>query len=139
MAASQFREDLYYRLNVVRLDIPPLRDRSEDIEPLLEFFGRAFAQKYRIEGVGFTEAARAQLLAYPWPGNVRELRNLVERCVVLSVKGPVDVAELPGEFLGGGDRAAAGTERTDLWQLPYEEARSAFERNYLLEVRLLQR
>ena len=95
--ASEFREDLYYRIHVVSIEIPPLRDRQQDIESLLEYFAARFTEKYRIEWKGFTEAARRRLLNYPWPGNVRELRNVVERCVVLSLKGPIDVAELPAE------------------------------------------
>jgi DNA-binding NtrC family response regulator len=134
MAASEFREDLYYRLNVVKIEIPPLRERTEDIEPLLEFFGRTFARKHRIEWAGFTESAREKLLAYPWPGNVRELRNLVERCVVLSVKGPIDAAELPAEVVLDSPKTGSATEKSDLCQLPYEEARAAFERNYMLGV-----
>ncbi len=132
IAASEFREDLFYRIKVVQLELPPLRDRPEDIEPLLDFFGRKFAAKYHIAWSGFTEAALTRLVGYPWPGNVRELRNLAERCVVLSLKGAIDVAELPGEFLAAatGDRPAA--RQDGLGQLPYEEARMAFERDYML-------
>jgi DNA-binding NtrC family response regulator len=134
IAAGEFREDLYYRINVVKLDIPPLRERTEDIEALLEFYGRVFAQKYQIEWAGFTDAARARLLGYPWPGNVRELRNLVERCIVLSVKGPIDLPELPGEVIVEMPKIPAGAGKAELTRLPYEEARNAFERDYMLEV-----
>jgi DNA-binding NtrC family response regulator len=132
--ASEFREDLYYRIHVVTIEIPPLRDRQQDIESLLEHFAARFTEKYRIEWKGFTEAARKRLLNYPWPGNVRELRNVVERCVVLSLKGPIDVAELPAELISQapGVRGAQGAE--EVWQLPYEEARASFEKNYLLRV-----
>jgi DNA-binding NtrC family response regulator len=132
--ASEFREDLYYRIHVVTIEIPPLRDRQQDIESLLEHFASRFTEKYRIEWKGFTEAARKRLLNYPWPGNVRELRNVVERCVVLSLKGPIDVAELPAELISQapGVRGAQGSE--EVWQLPYEEARASFEKNYLLRV-----
>ncbi|HYK87740.1 MAG TPA: sigma-54 dependent transcriptional regulator, partial [Acidobacteriota bacterium] len=134
IAASEFREDLYYRIHVVRLELPQLRERVEDIEPLAEYFGRVFAEKYHIAWGGFTDAARARLLDYPWPGNVRELRNIVERSIVLSIKGPIDVADLPAELLSVEQRGPATTRPDDLWQLPYEEARSAFERKYLLDV-----
>jgi DNA-binding NtrC family response regulator len=132
--ASEFREDLYYRIHVVTVEIPPLRDRQQDIESLLEHFASRFTEKYRIEWKGFTEAARKRLLNYPWPGNVRELRNVVERCVVLSLKGPIDVAELPAELISQtpGVRGAQGSE--EVWQLPYEEARASFEKNCLLRV-----
>src|SRR5262245_25861359 len=131
--ASEFRQDLYYRIHVVTIEIPPLRDRQEDIEPLLEYFAARFTGKYRIEWKGFTEAARRKLLNYPWPGNVRELRNVVERCVVLSLKGPIDVAELPAEVYSEAPRTRS-TPGTELWQLPYEEARASFEKGYLLQV-----
>jgi DNA-binding NtrC family response regulator len=132
--ASEFREDLYYRIHVVTIEIPPLRDRPQDIESLLEHFAARFTEKYRIEWRGFTEAARKRLVNYPWPGNVRELRNVVERCVVLSLKGPIDVAELPAELISEapGVRGAQGAD--EAWQLPYEEARASFEKNYLLQV-----
>ena len=132
--ASEFREDLYYRIHVVSIEIPPLRDRQEDIEPLLEYFAARFTEKYRIEWKGFTEAARRKLLEYPWPGNVRELRNVVERCVVLSFKGPIDVAELPAEVYSGAPRARGAPGTEELWQLPYEEARASFEKGYLMQV-----
>jgi DNA-binding NtrC family response regulator len=134
IAASEFREDLYYRIKVVQLELPPLRDRREDIEPLLDYFGRGFAEKYQIEWNGFTDAARARLLHYPWPGNVRELRNLVERCVVLSFKGAIDVAELPGEVLACDASDKPTPAGHSLSQLPYEEARMAFERDYMLGI-----
>ena len=134
IADSEFREDLYYRIHVVRLEIPPLRERVEDIEPLIDYFGQMFAEKYRIVWSGFAEAARARLFDYPWLGNVRELRNLVERSIVLSIKGAIDVADLPAEVLSTEPREQVGSRQEDLWQLPYEEARAAFERKYLLDV-----
>jgi len=134
IAQSVFREDLFYRINVVSVELPPLREREGDIEMLLEFFGRTFAEKHRIQWSGFTEAALSRLEDYPWPGNVRELRNLVERSVVLSVKGAIDVADLPGEV--GSVAAPKNTEeqKVDLWRLTYDEARASFERDYLMEV-----
>ena len=131
---SEFREDLYYRINVVAVEIPPLRDRREDIDALLSHFGKTFAQKYRIQWNGFTDAAREKLRSYPWPGNVRELRNVVERCVVLSLKGAIDAAELPAEILAATPAQKQDSGIGELGQLPYEEARAAFERNYLMEV-----
>ncbi len=103
----------------------------EDIELLLEYFGKNFAEKYRIQWSGFTEAALRKLLNYPWPGNVRELRNLIERCVVLCTKGPIDVGDLPAEISAGGP---SGRGRAEFAQLSYEEARAAFEREYLVDV-----
>jgi DNA-binding NtrC family response regulator len=134
IADNEFREDLYYRIHVVHVELSPLRERGEDIPLLLDYFGKAFADKYRIQWCGFTAAATEKLLAYPWPGNVRELRNLVESCVVLSIKGPIDVSDLPGEVLSGKPGTPAGVRDEELWRLPYEEARDAFERRYLAEV-----
>lgn len=92
---GKFREDLYYRLNVVPLRIPPLRERSEDIPLLAEFFLNQAAQRYKKSVRGFTPAALDRLMNYPWPGNVRELQNLVERLAVFSRGAEVDVGDLP--------------------------------------------
>jgi len=131
---GNFRADLYYRIHVVSILIPPLRDRPDDIDLLLDHFGSAYAGRYRMAWRGFTEAALRQLRSYPWPGNVRELRNVVERSVVLSFKGPVDLAELPPEFSSGPAVEKADPKGEQLSYLPYEEARAAFERDYLLAV-----
>jgi two-component system response regulator HydG len=92
--AGRFREDLYYRLNVVTLNMPPLRDRREDIPLLAQHFLKMFAEKNRKEIKGFTPQAMDRLLKYDWPGNVRELMNAVERGVVLSRSDYLDEEEL---------------------------------------------
>ena len=92
---GSFREDLYYRLNVVRLDVPPLRARPSDILLLAEHFLRVFADQEEKSVSGFTEAARRALLDYPWPGNVRELQNALEQAVVLVMGQRIDVEDLP--------------------------------------------
>lgn len=81
--SGSFREDLYYRLNVVNMVVPPLRDRVEDILPLTEYFLGVFNLKFRKSFSGISEEARLALLAYGWPGNIRELKNLMERSVLL--------------------------------------------------------
>jgi two-component system response regulator HydG len=91
----RFREDLYYRLNVITIEVPPLRERAEDIPLLAQHFLRVHAAKNHREMNGFTEAALARLRDYPWPGNVRELEHAVERAVVLARGGLIDVADLP--------------------------------------------
>ena len=91
----RFREDLYYRLNVITIRIPPLRERVEDIPLLAQHFLRLYAAKNHRTLDGFTEAALAQLRAYPWPGNVRELEHAVERAVILARGTLIDVADLP--------------------------------------------
>ena len=80
--AGQFRADLYYRLNVVTLELPPLRERREDVPLLFEHFVAQAALRFEREAMPATSAELAALVAYPWPGNVRELRNLAERHVL---------------------------------------------------------
>ena len=96
--AGRFREDLFYRLNVVRLHIPPLRERPEDVRLLAEHFARAAAAEQRKAIVGFTPAAERALSAHQWPGNIRELQNTILQAVVLSDADRLDVADfsLPG-------------------------------------------
>ena len=93
--AGRFREDLYYRLDVVRLEIPPLRARKTDIPALAAHFLARFGEENGREVEGFTDEAMGQLLRYPWPGNVRELENAVERAVVMSEGPRIGGAELP--------------------------------------------
>jgi len=90
-----FREDLYYRLNVVTIQVPPLRERREDIPLLLDHFLRKFARKNRREVTGLTAVARDALLRYDYPGNVRELENIVERAVLLCRGQVIDLPDLP--------------------------------------------
>jgi len=101
-----FRDDLYYRLNVVTIQIPPLRERREDIPPLLDHFLRTFAEKNRREVTGLTAAARDALLKYDYPGNVRELENIVERAFLLCRGHVIDLEELPATVRPG-QRSAA--------------------------------
>jgi transcriptional regulator with PAS, ATPase and Fis domain len=100
VAAKTFREDLYYRLNVIHLTVPPLRERVEDIPLLLEHFMDVFAKEYSTPRIRFAPDAWAMLLAYHWPGNVRELKNLVERLTVRSSDSAaaVTVGDLPAEI-----------------------------------------
>ncbi len=97
---KRFREDLYYRLNVITITVPPLRDRREDIEVLAQHFLRVYAAKNNRKLDGLTAEALRRLEAYAWPGNVRELENVVERGVVLARGALVDVADLPPEIAG---------------------------------------
>ena len=82
--AGQFREDLFFRLNVFHIEVPPLQERIEDIPLLAEYFLQRLNEKYGRNVRGFRPEAMAALMRYAWPGNVRELRNVVERCVVLA-------------------------------------------------------
>jgi NtrC-family two-component system response regulator AlgB len=95
---GRFREDLLYRLNVIQIEIPPLRERPEDIfiiaERLLAFYGRIHHRHF----LGFSEEAQKALNAYPWPGNIRELRNVVERASILSPSDRIGIENLPAMF-----------------------------------------
>jgi NtrC-family two-component system response regulator AlgB len=93
--AGRFREDLFYRLNVVEIIVPPLRQRQEDILPLAERLLAFFARQNHRGLLGFTAAAQAALQHYPWPGNVRELRNVLERAVLLSTGETIGVENMP--------------------------------------------
>ncbi|HEY1763996.1 MAG TPA: sigma-54 dependent transcriptional regulator [Opitutaceae bacterium] len=101
---GSFRLDLFYRLNVFPVQVPPLRERADDILLLADHFLARFARKHGIKPAGFADSAKAALLAYKWPGNVRELQNTVERAVILSVNGrPLTSAALglPGDLTSG--------------------------------------
>jgi DNA-binding NtrC family response regulator len=96
-----FREDLYYRLNVVQIRIPPLRERGNDILLLLDYYLERAAQSHRLRHPELTPEAAQLLLAYAWPGNVRELRNVAERLVLQDRVGPISAEVLPHEIHGG--------------------------------------
>jgi two-component system NtrC family response regulator len=98
IVAGRFREDLFYRLNVVNIHLPPLRERREDIPILASHFLRKFSLENNREVHGFTPGAIDYLSAYEWPGNVRQLENVIERCVVLSNRDVIDVEDLPPEL-----------------------------------------
>jgi two-component system, NtrC family, response regulator HydG len=98
---GRLREDLYFRLNVFTLHIPPLRERSEDIPVLVEHFLEEFRREERPGVAGFSAAALELLTEYRWPGNIRELRNVVQRAVLLCAGGEIQPEHLPGELRGG--------------------------------------
>ncbi|MEO8138245.1 MAG: sigma-54 dependent transcriptional regulator [Gemmatimonadota bacterium] len=95
VSRGEFREDLFYRLNVVALVLPPLRDRGEDIEILAETFATQLSTQYGLPTPTLSAEVRAAIRAHSWPGNVRELRNAIERALVLSAPGTIELAELP--------------------------------------------
>ncbi len=105
VAAKTFREDLYYRLNVIHIRVPPLRERREDIPLFLNLFLEQFSQQYRVALPRLSAETLALLLAYDWPGNIRELKNIVERLVVRASDAPIELRDLPLEVLRG---SAAG-------------------------------
>ncbi|HYQ82005.1 MAG TPA: sigma 54-interacting transcriptional regulator, partial [Anaeromyxobacteraceae bacterium] len=123
VAAGRFRQDLYYRLRVIELRVPPLRDRPEDVLPLARVFLAETARRMGRKDTGFTPRAADQLLRYPWPGNVREVQNAIEHAVALSAGTRVEVEDLPEEL-----RAAMPRPRPAGRTRPLEE----IEREYIL-------
>jgi two-component system response regulator GlrR len=123
IAANKFREDLYYRLNVVSLHVPALAERREDIPLLSRHFLKHLAQRYGKEINGFAPEAMDLLVAAPWPGNVRQLLNVIEQVVALS-----NVALIPASLIGKAIDSEAGV-MTSL-----DEARRQFERDYLVQL-----
>jgi two-component system response regulator HydG len=97
---KRFREDLYYRLNVITIRVPPLRERHEDIRLLAQHYLRIYSAKNGRQLEGFSNEAIERLESYAWPGNVRELENLIERCVILARKDRIDAEDLPEEVMG---------------------------------------
>ncbi|MBN8807396.1 MAG: sigma-54-dependent Fis family transcriptional regulator [Sphingomonas sp.] len=131
IAEGRFREDLYYRLNVVPVLIPPLTDRREDIPALVEHFVAHYANERRVPTPEVADDALVALQSYEWPGNVRQLRNVVERTIILAPGdriGRIDVDLLPSEVLGG---AGEGAGASAMMGAPLREARETFEREYL--------
>jgi two-component system, NtrC family, response regulator AlgB len=110
VAEGTFRQDLLYRLNIITLRLPSLRERTEDVVQIAERCLLGFAASYRRPARGFTEAAQALIRAHPWPGNIRELRNVIERAVILCAEAEVGAAQLSiaqGAAVGGSARVGA--------------------------------
>ncbi len=126
---GNFREDLYYRLNVIPFEIPPLRERKEDILPLAAHFLDQFARKYRRKPPALGKKAIAVLESYDWPGNVRELRNIMERIVIMTQQPRIDVCDLPEAMLGRALSAAPAPEDDST----LHAARERFERDFILQ------
>ena len=126
--ARTFREDLFYRINVAALTIPPLRERKEDIPLLVEHFIRKYAREFKKDVRGISRGALPSLSAYDWPGNVRELENVVERSVALATRPVIRLDDLPLD-LALRDEPARGAGSAPL---SLKEARDRFEQVYIL-------
>jgi NtrC-family two-component system response regulator AlgB len=109
--AGRFREDLFFRLNVITLVLPPLRERGEDVQALAQHYLRFFERRQGRNNLSFSPRCEQALAAYPWPGNLRELRNAVERAVILSPASVVEAADLglPAALEGPEGHGATGT------------------------------
>jgi len=132
IAERRFREDLFYRLNVVPVELPALSERREDIPALVDFFFARYANEQGLPPPVISEEAMAALQAYDWPGNVRQLRNIVERTVIMTPRenfGRIEAGMLPPELLNGGFQNESGVSA--MMSAPLREARENFEREYL--------
>jgi two-component system, NtrC family, nitrogen regulation response regulator NtrX len=126
---GNFREDLYFRLNVLPFQLPPLRERKEDISVLTEYFLADFARKYGRKPPELSRKAIEILENYPWPGNVRELRNIMERIVIMTPQSRIDIYDLPEPILNRTLPAQMEQEKDSSLQ----EARDQFEREMILQ------
>jgi two-component system nitrogen regulation response regulator NtrX len=127
--AGRFRDDLYFRLNVIPIFVPPLRQRQEDIPLLAEHFMRVFAREYGRRLKSLDASAASALAHYDWPGNVRELRNVIERLMIMVPGESITSQDLA--FLGGGARPEAAEAPVEIQML--HDARDGFERDYILK------
>ncbi len=128
--AGRFREDLYFRLNVIPIFVPPLRDRQEDIPLLADHFMAEFAREYGRRAKTFDSGARSTLQGYPWPGNVRELRNVIERLMIMVPGDAISSSDLG--FLDPSGLARPAGVDASAERLSLHEARDRFERDLIL-------
>jgi two-component system, NtrC family, nitrogen regulation response regulator NtrX len=126
IAQGRFREDLFYRLNVIPFTLPPLRERIEDVPVLARYFIAEFAAAYGRKPKELSEAATSVMLRYQWPGNVRELRNLIERLMIVVPQDRIEPLHLPAELFRASARMAQSPNAT------LHEARNAYERDFIL-------
>jgi len=138
--AGRFRQDLYFRLKVVTIELPPLRERKQDIPQLANFFCQHYARAYKLKCREIAPDAMARLLEYGWPGNVRELRNVIERSVVLADGAQLRASDLPAEIKEKSPRlqtpqslTASNTISVE-FTFDFREARRSFERLYIERV-----
>ena len=135
VAEGRFREDLYYRLNVIPIHLPPLREKTDDIPLLIKHFLEKYSEGKSPKKVEFSKKAITALMRYRWPGNVRELENLVERMVVLSDSAIIDVADLPEKVLTGATVITSGIPQLDLPEtgIDLSTAVNEFERSIIVQ------
>ena len=135
IAQGLFRQDLYYRLNVISIDIPPLKDHREDIPELVAYFNKSYSKLLGITEKNFLPETLLALQLYDWPGNIRQLKNIVERLLIMArghQTASISKDFLPEEILHpAGDHAKTST-MTDYAMMSLKQARESFEKNYLL-------
>lgn len=126
---KRFREDLYYRLNVIRINVPPLKERRDDIPLLLEYFIQRLNERFKKDIKGITGDTLAFLMEHPWPGNVRELENLIERAIILAKGEFITMNDLPSELVGAKARKTSYELTTD-----HMVSLDELEKEYILKV-----
>jgi two-component system, NtrC family, nitrogen regulation response regulator NtrX len=131
MKAGRFRQDLYYRLHVIPLCVPPLRDRKEDIKPLVERFLMDFTTKEGLEPKTITDEALSLLMKHDWPGNVRELKNIIERLIILTPSNEITAKDIP--FLNTKEESEAALCDQSLTGDSLKDAKMDFERQFILK------
>jgi two-component system NtrC family response regulator len=124
---GKFRDDLYYRLNVVTIEIPPLRERREDIKPFIEFYTKKFSAETKYPDLGFSKEAMDKLLKYNYPGNVRELENIIHRAVVLSRGELITAGEISGDL-----KTESGEKIEDVSKLDLNEQVESLEKKLVM-------
>ena len=154
IAEGRFREDLFYRLNTVPIQIPPLRERADDIALLFRKFASDFAEKYRMPAIHLTEDAKAMLLAYPWPGNVRQLKNVTEQISIIETNREIHPAILQNYLpavqadsrfpmllgaKGNGHGKTFESEREILYQVLFDMRRDVTELKKLVNTLMSER
>jgi DNA-binding NtrC family response regulator len=128
---GRFRQDLYYLLNEVTLDVHPLRDHSEDVPSMLNFYVDHFVVHEKLPFRRFSMAAQNYLRNYSWPGNVRELRNLVQRLMILGAGDDIELDEVKTALGSIAEQPKLGSNVPEFFNLPLKEARDHFEKSYL--------
>ena len=131
MKAGRFRPDLYYRLHVIPLTVPPLRERKEDIKPLAERFLLDFTNKEGMEPKTLTDDALALLMKHDWPGNVRELKNIIERLIILTPSDEITAADIPSLNVKEEKEMASGAQPESVDSL--KDAKMDFERQFIIK------
>ncbi|MDD5435546.1 MAG: sigma-54 dependent transcriptional regulator, partial [Nitrospira sp.] len=129
---GRFREDLFYRLNIASVQIPPLKERVEDIPILIEHFVNKYSGKYHKPGINISEDGMAEFISYQWPGNVRELENTIQKLIVMSTDSVIDIKNpnLPFQFNGESMNAISA----ESFNFAKKRVVDSFERNYLFKL-----
>ncbi len=130
---KRFREDLYYRLNVIPIEIPPLRERKSDIPLLIHHFIHHFSKNKKKKVTGITDEAMERLMGYDWPGNVRELENMIERLIILAGGEKIDLSDLPERVLPSSSKEMSGMLDIPEEGFSLETALNEYEKQLLLQ------